>query len=124
MALKALIVEDEAALRFIYERLLGTFNWEIRAARDGQQALDILTDYVPDIVLLDMLLPMVSGLQVLQHMAADGRFQRTCVIIASSSKEYEQYTGLMPCCEFIHKPIYPTQLKQLIERVAQQKARS
>ena len=123
MTFKALVVEDEAALRFIYERMLTSLGWEVQMAKDGRQALAILEQYTPDLVFLDMLLPLVNGLQVLQQIAADSRFGQTCIVIASSSKEYARHTHLMPCCEFLLKPIYPSQVKEIAERIMQHPSR-
>lgn len=113
-ALNVLVVEDETALRVIYERVLERTGSQVLLARDGHQALAILEAHTPDLIFLDMLLPGISGLEVLETIAATPRLlEHTQVVIASSSKEYEQNVHLVPGCRFILKPIMPTQIRDI-----------
>ena len=52
-----LVVEDEAPLRSIYEKVLGTAGYKVMQAADGEESLTLRSQMVPDIVILDMLLP-------------------------------------------------------------------
>ena len=112
--LKAMVIEDETALRIIYERVLTKTDYEVLLARDGQQAIELLRGITPDLIFLDMLLPNISGLVVLEFIAQQPAIANHAhIVIASSSKEYEQYTSLAPSCEFILKPILPTQIRDI-----------
>lgn len=100
-----MVIEDETALRIIYERVLTKTDYEVLLARDGQQAIELLRGITPDLIFLDMLLPNISGLVVLEFIAQQPAIANHAhIVIASSSKEYEQYTNLAPSCEFILKP--------------------
>lgn len=114
-----LIVEDEPALRDIYLRVMQKQVWRICEARDGEQAIACLQDTTPDLIFLDMLLPHVSGLQVLQYIASKPHLCKAHVVMVSSSQEYARYTSLLPSCEFYLKPILPSQIQEIILRFSE-----
>ena len=113
----ALITEDEAALRVIYERVLRSLGFEVLHARDGGQAIEILNEHVPDLLVLDMLMPMVNGEAVLKHIAGQPRLVNMHIVIASSAKEYEVYTQTFVSCEFLLKPLSAQQIREIGMRV-------
>ena len=87
---------------------------EVVVARDGQEALDFLFDnspgsrkYLPAVILLDLKLPKVSGLEVLQKIRADERTRMVQVVILTSSKEdkdvIESYS--LGCNSYVRKPV-------------------
>jgi len=63
-----LVVDDEANIRTILRYLLQQEGFEVVTANDGQEALDILEELTPDLVILDVMMPHVDGLQVLTEM--------------------------------------------------------
>lgn len=70
--IRVLVVDDEAALTDLLSMALKYEGWDIRTAPDGQTALTIARDFRPDAVVLDIMLPDIDGLKVLQRMRADG----------------------------------------------------
>ena len=56
-----LVVDDERQILDVSELVLEDEGYEVRTARDGQQALDILREVVPDLILLDMRMPVLDG---------------------------------------------------------------
>ena len=95
---KILLVEDDNNLREIYEARLQAEGYDIVAAKDGEEALDFLfamgkfkgsrdVNNVPKVVLLDIQMPKVNGIEVLQQIKADERTRATPVVILTSSKE-------------------------------------
>jgi DNA-binding response OmpR family regulator/ribosomal protein L34E len=69
----------------MYQKRLEREGFHIECAPDGQAALDILSDRAPDLVLLDLMLPKVSGADVLRYMNADPRLTTVPVIIFSNA---------------------------------------
>lgn len=114
---RALIVEDEVALRLIYEKLLQDMGFSVVYARDGEAALDMLNQITPQLIFLDMLLPVVDGKTVLEFVRGDTRFEQTCVVMTSSAQEFAQLSSSYPSTEFLLKPILPAQIKEIGERV-------
>jgi CheY-like chemotaxis protein len=68
---KILLVEDSKFLRLATERALARAGYDMSSAVDGHEALAIARDKVPDLILLDMLLPKMSGPEVLKALKAD-----------------------------------------------------
>lgn len=63
---KVLIVEDEALLNEAYQTILGKEGFNHKSAYNGEEALKILEDFTPDIILLDLRMPKMNGIEFLQ----------------------------------------------------------
>jgi two-component system OmpR family response regulator len=70
--IRVLVVDDEAGLTDLLSMALRYEGWETRTAGDGQQALKIAREFRPDAIVLDIMLPDIDGLQVLQRVRAGG----------------------------------------------------
>lgn len=70
--LRVLVVDDEASLTELLKMALRYEGWDVRTAPDGQKALFAAREFSPDVVVLDVMLPDIDGLQVLSRMRADG----------------------------------------------------
>lgn len=80
-----LFVENDAVSQSLYQKRLEREGFHLECAQDGQVAIDILSDHAPDLVLLDLMLPRVSGADVLRFMHADPRLTTVPVIIFSNA---------------------------------------
>lgn len=81
---KVLLVEDSKFLRLANERSLSKAGYQVSTAADGQEALQAARDVQPDIILLDMLLPKISGPQVLKTLKADPFTANIPVVVLTS----------------------------------------
>ncbi|MFA5914401.1 MAG: response regulator [Burkholderiales bacterium] len=107
-----LLVEDNPddevlTLRAFKKNLVAN---SVVVARDGQQAIDYLSatgNELPAVILLDLKLPKVSGLEVLKRVRADARTRRVPVVILTSSKEdSDLIAGYdLGCNSYIRKPV-------------------
>lgn len=79
-----LLVEDSRLLRLAGERALHRAGYQVFAAADGEQALRMARENHPDVILLDMLLPKVSGLDVLRTLKSEAQTKGIPVIVLSS----------------------------------------
>lgn len=70
---RVVVVDDESSLSDLLSMALRYEGWDVRAAADGQGALSVIREFQPDVVVLDIMLPDIDGLQVLRRMRADGR---------------------------------------------------
>ena len=70
--MKALIVDDEPAVRDSLRRVLASERYEVETAADGEEALAKLKAAQPDVVILDVLMPEMSGLEVCRRMRVEG----------------------------------------------------
>lgn len=80
-----LIVEDDFLLLELYETMLFGEGYEVHKASDGGEGLELIASLKPDLVLLDLAMPSVSGFQVLEQLKKDG--SATPVIIISNTDE-------------------------------------
>ena len=81
---KVLLVDDSKFLRIANERALSRAGYDVSTAADGEEALTLANDKLPDIILLDMLLPKISGPDVLKALKANPATKDIPVIVLSS----------------------------------------
>ncbi len=81
---KILLVEDDPFLSSLLKNRLIKESVEVTHAHDGQEALDILKTYKPDLILLDLILPKKSGFEVMEGIKQDPQLQNAPIIIISN----------------------------------------
>jgi two-component system alkaline phosphatase synthesis response regulator PhoP len=84
---KILLVEDSLVTRHENERVLIKAGYTVVTANDGESALQVAHDEHPDLILLDMILPKMSGPEVLEHLKKDAATVKIPVIVLSSLSE-------------------------------------
>jgi CheY-like chemotaxis protein len=82
---KILIVEDDKELRDFYTELLTTEGFSITTAENGQLGLEAVTSQKPDLVLLDLMMPVMDGKTMLHTMREMPEFKTTPVIVLSNA---------------------------------------
>ena len=80
---KILAVDDDRIDLAIVERLLNKDEYDLRTAPTGEEALEVATDFQPDIILLDVMMPGMSGYDVCRQIRADSKLQHVKIIIVS-----------------------------------------
>lgn len=80
-----LIVEDALELATIYQEILEMDGFDVEVISDGAVAMTRLGDLVPDLILLDMHLPNVSGLEILSYVRATPRFANTKILAVTGN---------------------------------------
>ncbi len=86
-SVKILLVEDSKPIRRENETVLQQAGYEVICAEDGESALQMAREQRPDLILLDMILPKVSGPEVLQTLKGDGSTAAIPVVVLSSLSE-------------------------------------
>ena len=81
---KVLLVDDSKFLRMANERALSRAGYEVSTAADGEEALRVANDKLPDIILLDMMLPKISGPEVLKALKENPATMDIPVIVLTS----------------------------------------
>ena len=84
MAIKILLAEDDLQLVDMYNRKFELEGFDVRIAEDGQKALEVLEDFKPDIILLDIMMPRVTGLEVLEAVKKKPEFADTLVVMLTN----------------------------------------
>ncbi|HEX8182472.1 MAG TPA: response regulator [Candidatus Saccharimonadales bacterium] len=86
---KVLIVEDNETLNEAYKLILEKDGHDVTTAFNGEEGLEKLNDLTPDLILLDMLMPKMDGLEFLRNFKLD-KYPKTTIIILSNLNEDEQ----------------------------------
>lgn len=114
----ALIIEDDPKLAKIFSLALTSGDFATELINDGRTALKQLKHLIPDVIVLDLHLPYVSGQEILWQIKQDDRLANTHVIIATAdallAEELESQADIV-----LLKPISVSQLKELAMRLAQ-----
>jgi CheY-like chemotaxis protein len=84
---KILLVEDSKFLRLATERALARAGYEMGSAADGEEALHMAREKLPDLILLDMLLPKMSGLDVLKKLKEDALTRAIPVVVITGMSQ-------------------------------------
>jgi CheY-like chemotaxis protein len=91
---KIVIAEDNIALADIYKTRLEILGYKCYVAHDGQRALELIEQLIPDLVLLDMMMPVVAGDEVLKRIRATEWGKAIRVFIISNLNEQDAPAGL------------------------------
>ena len=113
---QALIVEDEPDLAAIFVRALELGGFKASIAPNGKRALEHIAENTPDVVILDLHLPDIDGLEILYKIRADEKFDKTKVIVASADAQMVQLAEEKADLVLI-KPVSVSQLKDLAVRL-------
>ena len=117
--MKILIAEDNAISQELLKKILVTRGHEVVVAGDGRVAWDLLCQGLnPDLAILDIMMPAMSGLEVLQRIRKDHRFKRLKTILCSALRDRETIAqGASLGIEYyILKPFKPDLVLQQVEK--------
>ena len=93
--MKILVVDDEPTIRELAEELLTSAGYNVLMATDGRQALDLARKEHPDLILLDLVMPGISGIGVVQEIRNDLRLKETPVLIMSAIDPEEEVSSVL-----------------------------
>ncbi|MFN7114836.1 MAG: response regulator [Alphaproteobacteria bacterium] len=118
MKKKVLIVEDNELNMKLFEDLLGAHGYDTIKTRDGGQVLDIAREQKPDLIIMDIQLPEVSGLEVTQWLKSDHELRAIPVIAvtAFAMKGDEDKIRQGGCEDYVSKPISITDFIQVVQK--------
>jgi two-component system, OmpR family, phosphate regulon response regulator PhoB len=111
-----LIVEDEAHIRKVLEYNLKLDGFEVYMAEDGAAGLKLAREKSPDVILLDWLMPVMNGLQVLAELKADNSTEHIPVFMLTAKGMLSDVTQALEtgADDYITKPFNPVQLGKTI----------
>ncbi len=98
-----LLVDDEYAVVEILATLLADEGYAVLTASDGQRALEILSEKVPDAVITDQMMPVISGTELFRRMQRNPLHRRIPVVLMSSAPVAPAHLKL-PWAMFLQKP--------------------
>jgi two-component system cell cycle response regulator DivK len=118
MAKKILIVEDNELNMKLFQDLLESKGYDIVQTRDGMEALKIARAQMPDLILMDIQLPEVSGLEVTKWLKEDDNLKQIPVVAvtAFAMKGDEEKIREGGCEAYIAKPVFVTNFLETVEQ--------
>ena len=116
MSKKVLIVEDEADLRKMLKILLGVYGYEVIEARDGYEAVEKAVEETPDLILMDIAMPVLGGLEATRAIRSHAELTEIPIVAVTG---YEEFYGVrareVGCTDVLRKPLDFGQLRPVVE---------
>jgi two-component system cell cycle response regulator DivK len=118
MTAKILYVEDDATSIRLVRRMLAHSQYEIREATSGSAGLAIAEREHPDLILMDVNLPDVDGLEIVRRIKANPALAETPIIaLTSNDRAHDQHLARIAGCDgYIAKPVSRIELLKTIQR--------
>jgi DNA-binding response OmpR family regulator len=114
---KILIVDDEDVIRFLISETLGLNNYELFQASDGIEALSLITEVLPDLVVLDSVMPEMPGIEVARILSSRDN-KPVIIMLTANTDENDRSTALSCGVDyFMKKPFSPLELLELVEEI-------
>jgi len=114
-----LVCDDDALLVDLLTYRLTNKGYEVTAARDGGEALDRISQARPDAVVLDAMMPVVDGFEVLRRIREDSATSHLPVVMLSARKQERDIVGALElgADDFVVKPFIPEELLARLSRL-------
>ncbi len=118
----ALTVDDDKHTLYFLEQVLKPLNIEVIQAEDGSQAINILEQTTPTLLFLDMLMPDVTGVNVLDFILHTPRLNSMFVVVLSAHNHFQSSETMVRVDHYLVKPVRLKVLKDIIQQVIAQQA--
>jgi DNA-binding response OmpR family regulator len=113
-----LVVDDEPTIREIVARYLERAGYEARVATDGRTALSALRERAADLVVLDLMLPGIDGLEVMRRIRDGDRDRTAIILLTARGEETDRVVGLrLGADDYVVKPFSPAELVARVDAV-------
>ncbi|HXG88099.1 MAG TPA: sigma-54 dependent transcriptional regulator [Vicinamibacterales bacterium] len=116
---RVLIVEDDAATRAGLAELVRTWGFVTEAAANGEEALKLVTTFRPAIVVTDMVMPKMNGMELLHALKDEAEHLKVILLTAQGSVESAVAALKDGAADYLTKPVDPQKLKLLLQRIAE-----
>jgi CheY-like chemotaxis protein len=116
----AFIIDDDKSSRVMYETLLRGFKFDIKQFADGIEALDALRNTQPDVIFLDLLMPQMNGMEVLDFIYQSPHLTHTRVFVITAHLNLRDDVKLRHGDEYYIKPVPFGDLREILTAVIEQ----
>lgn len=116
---KVLIVDDEASLRLLISATLEDNDFEISEAEDGISGLEMARKYLPDLIILDMMMPGITGLEVCQKLKSDPVTSGIKILLLTAKGQQRDRDAAWEAGVdfFLAKPFSPSKLLIMVNEI-------
>lgn len=111
-----LVCDDDPSLRELVRAVLGD-RYRFVEAADGAEALEIARELHPDLIVLDVMLPGLSGIEVLEAIRGDERLRELKVVVITAWSHAEMEVQVAGADRFVSKPFDPDDLSEAVEEL-------
>ncbi len=116
VASRVLVVDDEKVVTEVVERYLRLEGYEVSLASDGNEALRVAQEWAPDLIVLDLMLPEVDGLEVCRQVRKDSDVP--IIMLTARGDETDRIVGLeLGADDYVAKPFSPRELVARVKSV-------
>src|SRR5690554_737915 len=112
-----LIVDDEPGLLQLFAGLMARLPCSVLTAESGEDAIAILNDTTPDLLILDLAMPGISGYDVLQHVRGINRLDSMTVMILTARPHFVPEVEALGIDYWVSKPILPRDFLEIVRDV-------
>jgi DNA-binding response OmpR family regulator len=113
-----LVVDDEPTITEVVARYLSRAGYATRVAANGREALDAAATQRPDLVVLDLMLPGIDGLEVMRRLRDQDRDRVAVILLTAKSEESDRVIGLrLGADDYVVKPFSPAELVARVDAV-------
>jgi two-component system, OmpR family, alkaline phosphatase synthesis response regulator PhoP len=122
---KILVVDDENDILEFIQYNLKKEGYEVHLAHNGQEAINVGKKVKPDLILLDVMMPVMDGIEACKQIKADSQFAKTFVVfLTARAEEYSEIAGFNAGADdYIAKPIKPRVLLSRINAILRRKGK-
>ncbi|MEN9390247.1 MAG: hypothetical protein RLZZ283_347 [Candidatus Parcubacteria bacterium] len=120
VAQKVLYIEDEKFFADTLENVLSQIGYDVKQAADGEIGLKVAREWMPDLILLDLLLPKVEGFEVLRQLKADLGTSKIPVVVLSnlnSESDVKKAKELGALHFFVKAVTMPTSISSTVKEI-------
>ena len=117
MKKSVLIIDDEKNIRITLGQCLEGADYEVDTAVDGEHGIDKYNERTYDIVLLDMMMPGIDGMEVLRRIKAKDPLQNVIMITAHGTVETAVEAMKLGAVDYLRKPFSPDEIRSIVKRV-------
>jgi len=118
--LRLLVVDDEADICDFVRNFFKERDFEVLVAHNGKEALDVVGSQKPEIVILDMMMPVMDGMQTLKTLVKSGSVAKVIMVTAVEDEEKIEEAKNCGAVDYITKPLLLEQLERVVLTVAEQ----
>ncbi len=117
MSHSILIVDDDTGLRSLYRLILEKAGYDIFEATNGADALKLLVNFTPDVIIMDMLMPLLGGEAVMKRIQQMPALKDVKIIVVTAYPRFHESAQDLDIDHFLVKPVQPDEVLEAVESV-------
>lgn len=117
VARTVLVIDDDPDIRDLLRNALEDRGYRVQCAPDGEVGLARALNTRPDLVIVDMMMPRVSGFVVLERLKHEHRLPTPVIMLSGNGSDHQRaYAEFLGVDAYLSKPVHPAQLFQAVDR--------